>query len=74
MMDEYGNALPETQLALHAQRITAIEVSHAAIMAELKEIRRELSEARGGIRMGKYIAASVVAIASVGAAIYGVVR
>jgi len=74
MMDEYGNALPETQLAVQNQRITALEASHAEIMAELKAIRGELSEARGGIRMGKYIAGCVVAIASVGAAIYGVVK
>lgn len=49
MMDEYGNALTETQIALHAQRITAVEASHADIMAELKEIRRELSGACGGV-------------------------
>jgi hypothetical protein len=74
-MDDYGN---ETRLALLEQRVGAVEAawaaSNAEILAELKLLRQELSEARGGLRFGKWLAGILIACAGAGAAVYQVWR
>ena len=70
-MDDYGN---DVKLALLEQRVTQAEANYAAILAEIKLLRQELSEARGGLRFGKWLAGILVGCAAAGAAVYQVWR
>ena len=73
-MDDYGNETMNVRLALLERQAATAEQQYAAILAELKLLRQELSEARGGLRFGKWLAGILVACAGAGAAVYQVWR
>lgn len=67
-MDDYGN---DVKVALLEQRMGAIEDGQRQIIDKLDALSKEISEARGGIRLGKWIAGIAVACASIGVTVYG---
>lgn len=60
-----------TQIETNLERT---EVLYSNILKELRYLRDDISEAKGGIKFGKWLAGFAVAAAGIGVTFYGIFK
>lgn len=75
-MDDYGAkiAVLEERMANYEANQVRIESHYVTILSKLETLQTEISEARGGLRFGKWLAGITVAVAAVGVTLYSLFR